>query len=364
MLPVKAHDQINMVMKEPEPKFLFPGIPEGSMGLIAGAPKTGKTTFAENLSISLSVGRNSFFGKPLIGRPVKVLYINLEESYKLRSRRMGNQIKVLTEDELKLFAQNYYTTPEKFPSFINSTTDWEMLRDYISACKPQVLILDSLSHLLVGKIEESQSVQKFFQNFFKYIRLPELTIMVVHHCVKGNDRPMDQDSIAGSRFVLQEYEFAIGLANIPTAQGGNYACMVFNKHVEKNDSEALLYKINANGWVDYIGESNKYALYRETKVDGRSNTLNKKRILDLFNQENGKGSKSSTIPTSKFKNDLIDTGIMSKQTFHLQMNELLKDGLVESPERGNYRLISKKTEQDNNKLSGERIKLLEQYASC
>jgi KaiC/GvpD/RAD55 family RecA-like ATPase len=48
-------DLIKRVESEPEPNFLWHGIPEGSKGLIAGVAKTGKTTLAENLAMSLSV---------------------------------------------------------------------------------------------------------------------------------------------------------------------------------------------------------------------------------------------------------------------------------------------------------------------
>ena len=61
----RAIDIINRVKSEPEPNFLWTGIPEGSKGLITGAPKTGKTTLAENLAISMCTGRKEFLGLSL-----------------------------------------------------------------------------------------------------------------------------------------------------------------------------------------------------------------------------------------------------------------------------------------------------------
>jgi hypothetical protein len=61
---IKGIDQINEVMKEPIPKVIWGGIPEGSLGLITGVAKTGKTTFAENLAFSIAVGRKKCFDKP------------------------------------------------------------------------------------------------------------------------------------------------------------------------------------------------------------------------------------------------------------------------------------------------------------
>ncbi|WP_157208555.1 hypothetical protein [Mariniflexile maritimum] len=53
----KLIDLIQRVEREPEPKFLWNGIMEGSHGLIVGHPKTGKTTFAENLAILDRAGK-------------------------------------------------------------------------------------------------------------------------------------------------------------------------------------------------------------------------------------------------------------------------------------------------------------------
>jgi len=114
---VKAIDLINRVKDEPVPKFVWKGIPEGSMGLITRVAKTGKTTFAENLAMSLSVGRQEFYGVKMDGVPRKVLFINLEEDYKLHSRRNLDQISLLNEEELNLFKDNYFSTPDDFPSY-------------------------------------------------------------------------------------------------------------------------------------------------------------------------------------------------------------------------------------------------------
>ena len=71
---------------------MWNGIPEGSTGLITGVAKTGKTTFAENLAISLSVGKKEFYGCNMDGIPKKILFINLEENYRIFSRRNEKQI--------------------------------------------------------------------------------------------------------------------------------------------------------------------------------------------------------------------------------------------------------------------------------
>ena len=58
----KASDLILRVESEPEPTIIWNGIVEGSKGMVVGLSKTGKTTMAENLAISIAVGRKEFLG--------------------------------------------------------------------------------------------------------------------------------------------------------------------------------------------------------------------------------------------------------------------------------------------------------------
>jgi len=143
-------DIINRVKSEPEPNFIWHGIPVGSKGLITGVAKTGKTTLAENLAISLSVGKKEFLGFELDGIPKKVLFINLEESYKLHGRRNAKQISKLTDIERQAFGENYMCAPDGFPEFLITDEDWSMVRDCIIDSKAEVVFIDSLTHMFDG----------------------------------------------------------------------------------------------------------------------------------------------------------------------------------------------------------------------
>lgn len=160
----KARDLIAKIQNEPEPKIIWNGIVEGSKGLIVGVSKTGKTTLAENLAISLAVGKDSFFNYPLPGVPEKVLFINLEESYRLRSRRNLKQISTLNEKELISFDENFYSTPEDFIEFLINDRDWVELNKYIETVDPKYVFIDSLSHMFEGQIENSDPAIKFVKN--------------------------------------------------------------------------------------------------------------------------------------------------------------------------------------------------------
>lgn len=340
---IRNIDQINEVRKEPDPKLLWGGIPEGAVGLISGVAKTGKTTFAENLAISLAVGKKSFFGSEMDGEPRKVLFVNLEESYRIRCRRNDKQINRLSKDEFKLYCNNYITIPKDFPEFLNTDEDWNYLSKYIEAVDPDVIFMDSLSHMCIGEIEKSHVAQKFIQTFKKYVGSFEKTVIVVHHNVKGNEKPIDQNSIAGSRFITQTFQFAYGFANIPT--GGNYMCVLNNKFIGYDTSKATLYSISNDGWLEVLEDRNKFRLYgKPQKIDGRRDSTNPDMIYKFIKYRSSQGSQTSQGNVSTTASDLMSkfvnssTSTMSKDTLYKSLNKLELDGMILKVSKGEYKI--------------------------
>jgi len=338
---VKLIDLINEVKKEPEPKFIWRGIPENSYGLITGVAKTGKTTFAENLAISISIGKEEFFGYKMDGIPRKVLFINLEEPYRIRCRRNLKQISILNDDEMNHFINNFETTPKEFLDFVNDENDWIRLHNYIKSSDAEVVFIDSLTHMFNGKIEDSSAGRKFTQLYTKYLLDIGKTVIIIHHNIKGNEKPMVQDDCAGSRVILQWFQFLFGMANIPTRDGGNYFCMLNNKYVEKDDSSAYLYKVQSNGWIELLSKCNKYDLYNyesKSKQDGRYDETNEDLIYDYMLNQYNQGNQM--ISTSTLRQDLVDCNspFMSHDTLHKAKNKLVHKERLEKVSRGMYRI--------------------------
>lgn len=333
----KCIDLINKVREEPEPTIIWNGIVQGSKGLIVGVSKTGKTTLAENIAISIAVGRKEFCGYELSGIPEKVLFINLEESYRVKSRRNLKQIAILSQDEKELFSMNYMSTPIDFPEFLITDENWTDLSDYIMDTDAKYVFIDSLSHMFEGQIETSEPAIRFVKKFRKFISSSNKTIIVVHHNTKGNEKPIEQDSIAGSRIIAQEFEYAIGLGNIPTKKGGSYMCTLFNKYVANDPNTATLYTINAENWVENIGIANKYDLYSDSKIDHRINSSNKDLILNHIQSQYSQGSQ--TTLTGDLKKNYVenDTKTMSKDTLHKSLDKLIDDNKIEIVKRGEYK---------------------------
>lgn len=332
----KAIDLFNKYEGVPEPKVLWNGVIEGASGLITGVAKTGKTTFAENLAVAFASGKKEFFRFELDGAPKRVLFLNLEEKERRIARRMTKMVKSLSEEERSNFNENYFLGQEDFPQFLNEESDWKLLRDYILEVKPNIVFFDSLTHMCVGEIEQSRVAQSFIQNFRDYFSSIDdnITYFVIHHNTKGNDKPMEQANIAGSRIITQEFDFAIGLSNIPTEIGGRYCTTVYNKDSD-SDNTGFLYEFDESSWVQNVGRGNVYSFYKEVKhkTDGRVDDTNRNNILDYFKHQD-----TTEVKTGELFNEFVATHTISKQTMQTALNKLCENGAINRTNRGVYTL--------------------------
>lgn len=345
-------DVIERVKQLPEPNFIWKGIPEGSIGLLTGVAKTGKTTFAENLAISMALGRNSFFNFEMDGVPRKVLYMNLEEQESLWGRRQGKQINELSGVEIELLRMNYYTMPDGYVEFINDEKDWLKLHTYIKDVNPDVVLLDSLSHMCVGEIEKSKVAQDFIQDFRRYIRSLKKTVLVVHHNTKGNTTAVEMDKIAGSRFITQEFEYAFGFANVPYKDDESYLSMLYNKHVPGEKSTSYVYKFNDNGWVQNIGAVNKYDLYTKQDVDYRTVSDNKEKIYQYFLSTasqagtTSQGVKTISVDAKSLAKEFVVSKIMAKDSLFRNLKVLTQEKIITRSSKGVYSFTPKSEDLD------------------
>ena len=100
-------EALNMLETTEPVEMLWNGVKENSFGLVFGPPKSGKTIFCENLAISFALGRNDFMGYPINKEPQKIMFIGLEEFWRNRFERNAKQFSTLSDDEKKLFQNNF-----------------------------------------------------------------------------------------------------------------------------------------------------------------------------------------------------------------------------------------------------------------
>jgi hypothetical protein len=275
------------------------------------------------------------------GIPKKVAFLNLEEDYSITGERLGDEIRELTDEEKLLFEENFYATPYDFPEFLNSEEDWITIHNYLKTIDASIIFIDSLSHLFVGEIEKSSAAQSMIQNFKRYIGSLNKTIIVIHHTTKGNDRPISQDKVAGSRIISQEFNWGYGFAKIPTAEGGTYICHLFNKFQYADENDANLFKMDENKWVRHIRTTNKFTLYKEENIkeDKRYDSSNEDLIYNYFVNQNGQGSQD--ISASQLSKEFVETNTMSKDTLYKNIGKLVGSEKIARVEKGMYKIIEK-----------------------
>ena len=171
-----------------------------SYGIVAGQPKVYKSTYVQDLAISVASGK-PFLGKFKVHNPGPVIYINQE-----------NKEEYMADREIKIgTAKNLYDGKAEFVDNNNRKINikWNKdislayinqqnfnftleehrraLEDMIEEIKPVLVVFDPL-YLMVGgvNINNADEVQPILQWLTKLNGEYKTSIIVVHHYNKGN----------------------------------------------------------------------------------------------------------------------------------------------------------------------------------
>ena len=338
---ILSHQQLaEQVKKLPPLKPVWGGINEGSFGMIVGPSKSGKTTFCENLALSLVIGKASFWGRKLYtGKPVKVAFISFEENCRPRFDRSVKQLKALNSREKEIVSKNYFQPDCNFPQMLQNDGDWKLLEKTIKTSKAKIVFIDSLTRLYSGAIEESSVAQKLTVKLRGLSRDLGITIISIHHTTKNYGKPITIDSIAGSRVVMQEADFAIGINKLPN--GNRYLKEIFYRYKEQSDIKVLPFKINEMLWLEHTGWTNEYELFNS--LDGRVTDNGKiDQLVDFFKSKKD----DEVITTKSLAKKFVNTKVFSKPTLHAYLKDLEKAGIITKEEKGIYKLNNRKEASD------------------
>jgi len=189
---------VEAFMKGPtKVEWLLPDIvPKGSLMVLYGRPKSGKSIFALNLTFSLCTMGNEFLGRKSAGGRVGI--IQLEDPATLVRQR----ITAMT---------GYY--PEGF--FISSGRAWgkeerDQLAFHIENQSLQLCIIDPLVLWKPGTSENSaEEMAELMYGLRQVVQLTGCTVLVVHHARKGQGD--HGDNMRGSSAILGACDIALEL---------------------------------------------------------------------------------------------------------------------------------------------------------
>jgi len=308
---------------EPIP-LIWSGIKEGAMGFVFGPAKTGKSTFCECLAFSIASGLLDFISLPIKTKQKKVLYISMEEHWQMRVERNKLQEKYLFETYNKKVGNNFYTNNEQYPRYILDDSDLKFIEIEINKFEPNIVFIDSLTHLIIDKVEDSTRTNRMMSRLRLICDRTGATFIIIHHTIKKKDKPLSIMDMAGSRVLAQEADFMIGINQAPNGQ--RYLKEVsFRQKAE--DDKIIPFNINENRWI--IAANPVYESELFEKKDGRRDDTNKIAILNFIQSVDG------PVTTSDIKDHFNNE--ISTKTIHNNLNKLQEEGKIERVEKGLYK---------------------------
>ena len=323
---------IHRANTEPDTPFIWSGIKENSFGFIFGPSKSGKTTICENLAMALVAGLTEFMGQSITKGDYKVFFLSLEEYWKPRSQRNAKQTQYLIEHiGNDNWLDNYSANDDTVPRQISSEEEWLLLETLIKKNGANFVIIDSLSRLYEGGIEDSGLAKKVALRLRELCNRLKITLIIIHHTPKQIGRPITIDSLAGSRMLAQEADFMIGVGKSP--EGKRYIKDVAFRYKQEDSENVMTFDINSYQYAVEGIQLPETVLLKET--DGREDSTNADAILEYIDE------KSKSQIGGCYLKDLTEhfvTGkIISRATLFNCLEKLQKDGKISKPSKGQYK---------------------------
>lgn len=332
-------DMMVKVNSEPLPFMYYSGIKENSVGFVFGPPKSGKTIYCENLAMSIASGSNMYLDQPLNAKNKKVLILSFEEFYSGRTIRNKIQLQRFginsdnLDDETEVpdwIKDNYIVISENMPRYISTVEDWDLLRNVIDEIQPGVVIIDSLTRLYAGSIEDSKTAKELMQKLRELANSTKTTIIVIHHAHKLTNQPLSISTMAGSRVIGQEADFMIGINK--TLDGTRYIKEVAFRYLQENSETVKTFNIDESLWISITGNEEEAKLL--AAFDGRKDDINKDLIYNYIASKTS--GNESTVCSKTLENKFVATGKISRQTLFNNINKLVAEKKISKVSKGNY----------------------------
>ena len=313
---IKKHEEL------PEQEYIWRSITPGSLGFIYGPSKSGKTTFCENLGMSIAYGGKDYFDAEIkYDKPCKVLFISMEEYWRQRSERNKKQIsQIVIPEEL---SENYVVVNENFPRiFIGRDELKNRLQEIIDEVKPSVIFIDSMTRMATKDIEDSTVSGEIGVALRELANTNEVAIVVIHHTHKMNGRAITIDSLAGSRVLAQEADYMIGINRTET--GHRYYKEVATRYGQEKE-DVVLFDIDENQWLKPIEEMPEFKL-----LELKDRRRKPKKYDPILNELNVAYETDTTWTVPELRDKLVSSGTMQKSTFYKYLDHLEKMNIIKT----------------------------------
>jgi len=182
-------------------------IPKGDICFVAGKAASFKSTACLHFAYAIGSGKQVFNKYSTIQS--KVLYLNEENSTGILVNfvnRIKKGLDIETEDNVIFSIMESWRIDQK--------KDLVKLVKYIKANEIKVIVFDSFRRFFIGQENDATLMNELFDNL-KSVRKAcndDLTIIILHHLKKGNEREMDiRDMLRGSSDIVNGADTIIGI---------------------------------------------------------------------------------------------------------------------------------------------------------
>jgi hypothetical protein len=166
--------------EKPSDHLVYPIIPRGGAVLLYGLPKELKSWFAAALTVDAACGRKAleFF---LVERPVKTLYIQVEDPQFLTAERLGE----LVQNQGRRKPVGMLKVIPRCPLNLMEPGWLAALTSEIEHFRPELIVFDVFRRLFRGNVADSQETAEFLRVLDTLRDTYGCAVLLVHHAKKG-----------------------------------------------------------------------------------------------------------------------------------------------------------------------------------
>lgn len=254
----------------------------------------------------------------------------MEEHWGNRANRNEKQARLFDIRTL----ENFITTDDKFPLYLIKAEDWALLDEHMEQTKPDVVFIDSMTRCCPSDIESSGIGSEIMSKIKGLSKKHDTAIVIIHHSTKQSEiKPMNEASMAGSRVLMQEADFIIGVNKIDTGEKIRYIKEISCRYSEESD-EVQVFEFSKDMLTVPLFCTPEYSLIQKALrlSDGRIDSSQKDRILCFFQENPSKHTPSEILK----KADLI----CDLRTVQRSIKELLREGKIIKHKNGIYQIAN------------------------
>jgi hypothetical protein len=184
---VKTLEKINVSMA---PNYLVKGIlPRVGLGVVWGAPKTGKSFWTFDLAMHVACGR-TYRGHNV--RKGAVVYLALEGSYGFAGRVEAWRMRYLPPKDTP-----FYLIDEAVNLVADATALIAAIRSQLPQ-NPVLVVVDTLNRSLAGSENDDEDMGKYIKAADAIRTAFGCLVLLIHHCGVAGNRPRGHTSLSGA----------------------------------------------------------------------------------------------------------------------------------------------------------------------